>query len=134
MKRIEVVAMVCLLATGCAQPWVQARGAITAADTALDSLPDDIVPEDHRDELTTAVEATDAALELGRQACDIWEREATASTPTGWAKWVSDALAASAQVVAVIKAAGVDIPPAVGMAIGGLQLLLPLLLGAVGGG
>jgi hypothetical protein len=112
---------------------VQARGAITAADSALDALPEDIVPADHRDDLDTALEATDAALELGRQACDIWEREATASSPTGWAKWVQDALAASAQIITVIKAAGVDIPPAVGMAIGGLQLLLPFLSGAFGG-
>jgi hypothetical protein len=46
---------------------------------------------------------------------------------------VQDALAASAQIITVIKAAGVDIPPAVGMAIGGLQLLLPFLSGAFGG-
>ena len=123
--RIFALGVLCTWAVGCATPWVTARGAITAADAALQALPDDLDGE----EWIEAREAGDAALALGIRACDVWEREATTSTPTGWQKWVSDALAASADILRIIKAAGVDVPPAVALALSGLQLLLPLLGG-----
>lgn len=124
MSRIAVLS--CLVLTSCAAPWATARGVVTAADAALEALPDDLDGE----EFAQATEALDAALTLGAQACDVWEREATRTAPTGWAKWVADALTAAASVAGIIKASGVDIPPLVLVVITTLQALLP----ALGGG
>jgi len=125
---VGLVAVLTLCASGCAEPWVAARGAITAADAALDALPEDIAGDEHREELATARAATGAALDLGRLACDIWQREA-GDAPAGWQKWIADALTAAATVADALKAAGVAVPPAVAVALTGLQLLLPLLTG-----
>ena len=126
----STLALAALLCASCATPWVTARGAVTAADAALDALPDDLVPEDRREDWDTAVAATGAALELGALACDVWEREATATAPTGWAKWVGDALTASSSILSIIKAGGVDVPPAVSLALAALAALLPMLGGS----
>jgi hypothetical protein len=60
----------------------------------------------------------------------VWEREATATAPTGWQKWVSDALVASSSILDIIKAGGVDVPPAVSLALAALAALLPMLGGS----
>lgn len=128
--RLATLALTSVLTAGCAAPWATARGAIGAADAALDALPDDLVDESRRDDLASARVATGAALDLGRLACDVWEREARPGhPPTGWAKWVVDALRASASVIDIIKAAGVVVPPEVTAALSALALLLPLLGG-----
>ena len=115
-----------ILLPSCAAPWAMARSVVTAADAALSALPDDLGGE----EWIEARAATDAALALGVRACDVWEREATPGhPPTGWQKWVSDALAASADVLAIVKAAGVEVPSFVSLALAGLVSLLPLLGG-----
>lgn len=121
-------AIAALALAGCSHPWVTARGAITAADAAMEALPDDIVGPEQRDDLQHAREGMDAALDLGRLACDVWEREA-GDAPAGWQKWIDDALTASSDVIDLLKACGVDVPIAVVGALAALQALLPLLGG-----
>jgi len=124
MKR-TALALTLVLAAGCGAPWATARGAITGLEAGLEAVPDDVVPDAHRDDWAAAREATGAALDLGRLACDVWEREATRDAPTGWSKWVTDALRASARIVVIVKAAGVPIPAA-------LHTALALLAGLGG--
>ena len=124
MRRITATAaLLAMLTAGCGQPWATARAALTAADAAIGAVPDDLVPDDHREDWTAAREATGAALELGALACDVCEREATRDAPTGWTKWLSDALSAAARLVTILKAAGVPVPPAVQGALLALGLL-----------
>jgi hypothetical protein len=120
------VLVLAVLSASCATPWIVARGAVDAADAALEALPDDLDGAEYR----TAVATTAAALELGREACEIWQREATTLAPTGWAKWVADALRASASILDAVKASGVDVPPAISLALAALAALLPALGGS----
>lgn len=131
--RYASLAIVATLAAGCATPWVTARGAITAADAALDALPEDVIPAESRADYGQAREAIGAAFDLGRIACDIWEREGGGNPPPGWTKWLGDAMTASTALANLLKNSGVAVPPVVFSALAGLSLLLPMLAG-IGGG
>lgn len=115
-------------------PWVQARGAVAATDAALDILAGDavrgLIPEDDRDQYDTAIGAGRGVLELGGDLVDAWE--AAGTTPQRWPWWLSKALEWAATVVGIVKDCGVEVPGAVSVAIGGLQLLLPVLAAIAG--
>jgi hypothetical protein len=122
---IPVLTLVALSA-GCAKPWLYARAAITTARTGLDTA-EPLIPEDAPDR-DRGLALARASLDAGELAADIWEREGDPdTTPTGWGKWVGDALRGLAIVIDVLKAAGVSLPPQLLLAAGALDALAPAI-------
>jgi len=117
-----VVAAAAILLQGCAAPWETARGAITGAQAVLDQV-DELVPDG--EDADRAISATRAGLELGQGIVNMWEE--AKETPMAWPGWVTHALGLAADLLDLIKAAGVDIPAPVTAAVVALQLLLPVL-------
>lgn len=127
MRMIAVLAL-CAALTGCGVPaWQTARGAIAGARGALDAA-EPMLPEG--EDTTTAVTTTREVLDLGVELTEAWET--ADERPPTWSWWVTQALEWSARIVTIIKAAGVDVPPQVATAIGGLQLLLPVIAAVAG--
>jgi hypothetical protein len=75
-----------------------------------------------------AVEITEAALESGEVAADIWE-DARDENPVGWGKWVMNALRGLGALLDLIKASGVPVPLALSMALASASGLLSILDG-----
>lgn len=130
-RRFVAVALVAALCAGCGVPaWQTARASIRAAQTALDPI-ESMVPDGNAD-AAVAFETTRGLLAVGVDMTNAWERDG--ETPLHWHGWVSEALRWSAAILDVLKGIpGCDIPEPVLLAIGGLQLLLPVITGIAGG-
>jgi len=125
-RAIPYLTMVALTTTGCAAPWLVARAAISTARTGLNTA-EPLIPDDAPDR-DRGLALARASLDAGDLAADIWEREGDADdAPTGWGKWVGDALRGLAIVIDVLKAAGVDLPPQLLLAAGALDALAPAI-------
>ena len=78
-------------------------------------------------EAWTGIEASVAA---GEELCDSWEDAGEA--PSSWRDWVSRALGFVERMTVVLVNAGVAVPSYVGIAVGALKLLLPIIAAIVG--
>ena len=133
-----------LLTAGCERPWQAARtvvtataGAVAAADVAVEAHYEASPCEGTQDvaeleacvaRLAAAVEALQAAREAalaGEAIVDTWER--LALEPDAWPPWLLSIGAALAHLVALLEAAGVDVPDEV-------TDLAALVAGLIGGG
>lgn len=108
--------------TGCAAPWNLARGTISGARGALDTIAEqDELPQD---ELARPLEIIRSGLAAGDLAVDIWEEEG--ERPSGWQKWIGRIPEATSAVINIIKSCGVNMPPAVNVAMIALHMLVSL--------
>jgi hypothetical protein len=126
--RIAAVMALCTLC-GCGVPaWQTARTSIRAAQAALGPIEEGLPATD---DAAVALAATRSTLDLGISLTEAWE--AQDELPWAWPGWVSQALESAATIVTIIKDAGVEVPPYIATAIGGLQLLLPIISALTGG-
>ena len=121
------VLVVALLASACSRPWLVAQAALNTADSALEQA-EPLIPQDAEGR-EQALDITRAALELGHVAADVWQGVASPAPPTGWTKWIDDALRGAAAIMDILKAAGVPIPATITAAVLAIQALLPQLVG-----
>ena len=121
---IWAVLPLCGALTACGVPaWQTARTSIHAAEAALGPV-EELLP-DGDEEAATALSTTRAVLHLGTEITEAWE--AQGERPWGWSQWVDQALEWCATIVQIVKGTGVDVPEGVAVAIGGLQILLPIV-------
>ena len=109
--------------TSCGQPWQIARGTIHGTRSAMTELEPIIMDEEGGEE---AIDAIGAALELGEQAVNIWEREGSPNPPTGWNVWVADALEAVNTAMNLARDLGAPIPRLAFIAVETLMALLSM--------
>lgn len=134
MRRLAILSSV-LLCAGCAEPWVQARSTVAATGAVVDVLDGEtvrgLIPESAREDYDIAITAGRGVVDVGGDVVDAWQQ--SREEPRGWEWWAQKALRWAASILDVIKGCGVDVPDAVGLAVGGLQLLLPVVAGSLGG-
>ena len=130
--------VLCALATGCSgalkpTPAMPTDGlaptrAAVAAVECLAGVLRPVVPD--TDEARTAWAGLGAAVAAGYAICDAWEDAGEA--PSTWADWVVRVLSLVEDLTVVLMDAGVDVPSYVGIAVGAIKLLLPIIAGAMG--
>jgi hypothetical protein len=132
MRELAVLPLILAVAAGavaCSRPWDAARTVVTAAalgvreaDAQVVRAYEDSACETTEDleelrrcvrqlrEATEALQAARAAVLEGESAVDLWEQGGT--EPSSWSGWLESGGQALARLVAVLEAAGVNVPEA----------------------
>jgi len=104
------------------------RAALAAIECLVGVLRPIVPDSEQAREAWTGLEASVAA---GEELCDAWEDASEA--PSSWRDWVSRALGLVERMTMILIDAGVDVPSYVGIAVGALKLLLPIIGALIGG-
>jgi len=103
------------------------RAALSAIECLVDVLRPVVPDTEQAQEAWTGLEA---AVEAGDALCDAWEDAGEA--PSSWQDWVGRCLDLISRLTMVLVDAGVAVPSYVGIAVGALKLLLPIIGAFVG--
>lgn len=139
MKRFAVLALVMASAAGCGAAvkttdplptdgLAPTRAALAAVEVLAETLRPVVPDSEEAQEAWTGLEA---ALSSGEALCDAWEDAGEA--PSTWRDWVTRALGFIESMTTVLMTAGVAVPSYVGIAVGALKFLLPIVASLIGG-